>query len=477
MTLTRRAFVGGAMLLPFAAGCAKKQAEAPLAHLYGKDWVHGAYALYAGSYLKIQTDAEQKSFDAYKVLAQKGVTALDGLQQREVPFFLKLSADGQRYEIHRDVPERLTFTADMSQEQRDEATHAWQVAREHIHTDYDEIRRLDWAMTELLHGIGRVRTAIDEADAELYRLCRRISEVKEGKQLDYALPYQVTREDYERILYLLLDRLDRDRARLIPLEASIVAVGLSSRATDSGSASMALNVKKVLLAVASDADAADKPPPATYPASTDELDSQLKRGLELHAKVTASPEYQAWLRAEREKETEAVGAFLALLDSATGLPTSVLFKQVMKIWNGEGDYLEYLSLAAELVPGGSSLKSVLEEGLSTTKKARQLYGKVLAVKDKALEIRDKARELQHDAEQAQALASAVAGGGAEGAFEAIEGAGLVNVATREARRGVQKQLVLIQTPEEVPHIQEAMDSSWLMKNPMPALPTAPANPG
>jgi hypothetical protein len=474
---SRRQFVCGALTLPIGivsgAGCGQRKAETPLAHLYGKEWVHGAYAEYARGYLQIEQRAKKKSFDAYKVLAQKGVTALEGLQQREVPFFLKLSEDGKRYEIERDLPERLTFTAEMSAADREEATRTWNLARNHIHTDYDEIRRLNWAMTSLLRGITQVRSAIDEGEVELYRLCRRAGDLKQGGELPYELPYQVTRADYERVVYLLIDRLDQDMARLLPLEASILAVGLSSRSTDSRSASLALNVKKVLLAVADDADAAGKPPAPEYP-SDEERERRLQHGRDLYQKTSATPEYQGWLKQEREKEAQEIGAFLSVLDTVTGLPTSALFRHAMKIWNGEADYLDYLELAASVVPGGGSLGGVLHQGIATTKKARQLYAQAMKIKDQAVAIHDKAIQLKDKALEAKALGEAVLAGDANAAYAAIEGAGLVNVATRAARRQINKQLVFLEDQAEVDELRERAESSWLFKQPMPELPAAPA---
>ena len=99
--LPRRALLGGMVTLPLLPlapllplGCARRPAEAPLAHLYGKEWVHGSYELYAGKYAGVQTAAKDSTEDAYKVLAQKGVAALDGLQARDVPFFMRVDSDG-----------------------------------------------------------------------------------------------------------------------------------------------------------------------------------------------------------------------------------------------------------------------------------------------------------------------------------------------------------------------------------------------
>ena len=54
LVVDRRVFMAtlGTAPLWFGAslGCNSKPPETPLAHLYGKDWVHGAYSLYADKY-------------------------------------------------------------------------------------------------------------------------------------------------------------------------------------------------------------------------------------------------------------------------------------------------------------------------------------------------------------------------------------------------------------------------------------------
>jgi hypothetical protein len=454
----RRAFVGASLLFPFGVsgwtGCGPRQPDTPLAHLYGKEWVQGAYAHYAQSYLALETGTRARSFDVYKVLAQKGVTALEGLQRREVPFLLRLSEDGRRYEIRREVPERLTFSANMTAEEREEATRVWKLAREHVHTDYAEIARLNWSMTELLGGVTVVRNAIDQGTIESYRLCRRLTELKAGGELPFQLPYQVTRQDYQRVLFLLLDRLQGDHGRLGALESSMLAVGLTARATDAGSASLGANVEKVLLAVVEDAEAAEGAPPAKFPESDEERDRRLQHGVELHAGIVATAEYQAWLKAERRREDQ-IGQFLSLLDQVTGLPTSALYRQAMSLWNGDADYLDYLKLAAALVPGGGGLRGVLDEAVETTVKARDLYAKARTVKS---------------------VADAAASGDAASALGAIEGAGLVNTATRHAKRSIPKQLVFLKARDEVDAVKRRLGETKLLKDPMPELPATPATP-
>ena len=122
-TIGRRSLLAGLGTFPLVAivsspvliAACGKGAEAPLAHLHGKDWVHGAYKLYSSRYASVQSAAETSSQNAYRILAQKGVVALHQLQKREVPFFIKVDEDASAFRMQRKVPERLTFTADMDE--------------------------------------------------------------------------------------------------------------------------------------------------------------------------------------------------------------------------------------------------------------------------------------------------------------------------------------------------------------------------
>lgn len=442
MTLTRRHFLAGAGALVVA--CQKREPETPLAHLYGKEWVHGAYSHYARAYATVEKSAEQKSFDSYKIFAQKGIAALDGLQSREVPFFIRVAPDVTSFRIERDVPERLTFSASMSASDREEATAGWKLAREHLHTDYDEIHRLDWALTGLLTELSRVRNAIDQGLIEQFRICRQLATLAAGGALPFQLPYQVTRQDYESVLRLVLERLENDRARLSRTEAAMIAVGLTARATDTGSASLADNVRKVLLAVVLDAEANAKGRALTYPQT--DRGALLSRARELEARIVASAEYKQWLAIEQEKE-DVLGQLLTVLDSVTGLPTSSVYRQVMRVWRGGGDYLAYLQIAVAIVPSGTGLSGVLNDARDHTQRYRGIITKS-----------DRARELVTQAQQPSP----------ERAAE-IEGA-VVNVATRRARKQLDRQLVFFESNDELTRVKEELSQSPLGTGALPSVP-------
>ncbi len=445
--ITRRdLLLGSAVVL---AGCTRRPAETPLAHLYGKEWVHGAYSYYAKAYVDVEEHAQEGSFDAYKLLAQKGVTALDALQSREVPFFIRVAPDGSSFRVEREVPERLTFGAEMSQADRDAATAAWKLAREHIQTDYEEVRRLDWALSELLSQITRVRYAIDEGRVEQFRLCRQLDTLGGGGELPFQLPYQVSRADYQNVLWLLLDRIEADRERLRHTEASIVAVGLGARATDAGSASLAPNLRKVLLAVVHDAEA-NKAPPTEYPSEAERQRESLARSKKLHDTIEASDEYKAWLAAQLEAE-DTIGKLLSVLDSVTHLPTSSIYRQVMRIWRGGGDYLDYLKLAAAIVPGGSNVSGVLGQAVDSTERYRELVRK---------------------AGGAEAFAQSLADRAKDGKLE-VDGAGLVNVASAGARRRLDRQLAFYKDASESASVAEELAATLLGTGPLPEVPASP----
>jgi hypothetical protein len=463
MKLSRRAFTGALASAPFfslaaaplvgvgLAGC-KPEPKTPLAHLKGPEWVHGVYEMHAQRYLDVQMGAETQSHGAYRVLAQKGVTALAALQTREVPFFLKVDAETNAFVVARTVPERLTFTPAMTDDDRRAATEDWKKAREHIHTDYFEIHRLNWAMTTLLGQLVRIHSAMEQAEIEQYKIVRELGELRDGGATPYQLPENVRREDYTEVMVLLLARLEDDRQRLAVIEASIAAVGLTSRATDGGSGSLAANINKVMLAVMRDADATT-PKPAEYPRQQRSHDELVAMGRALAAQIEASAEFVRWKKDEQTKEIEKLGVLLSITDTFTHLPTSAVFHAVLGVWKGDGDYLTYLKVVAKLVPGGGQVAKTVGDAIEMSEKAR----KVAATARAALR-----RGLDKDAIAAAAQAE----------IEQRAG-GLLNTATRFGRDRVERQLAFISDKKELSRIQEAVASTSLGTVAMPEIPRPP----
>ncbi|HEY8075413.1 MAG TPA: hypothetical protein VIF62_14915 [Labilithrix sp.] len=459
--VTRRDLLGGFATFPLIAlvssppliaACGGRPPETPLAHLYGQEWVQGAYKLYAQKYADVQTSADASSTEAYRVLAQKGVVALDELQGRDVPFFIKVEQGEKQFAVQRQLPERLTFTADMNDADRKSAEAAWKKAREHVHHDYEEIRRLDWALTRLLAQLQRIRNAIEEGRIEQYRLVDQLADLKKDPtNLPYELPYQVSPKDYEEILLLLLERIEDDKTHLRAIEADIVTVGITVRATDANSATLAASIRKVLLAVVT--DGAEKPRPPLFPASNDEKQKLVAAARDLQTKIETSPEFAAWKKEEREKRLAAIGAFLSALDAMTGLPTSRIYRTVLDIWSGERDYFAYLRTVATLVPHGGEVMKVINEALEYTEKARKIGGTVLAV----------AKTVQSgSAEQLAAQAKAQALGEAKGV--------VLNTASKFALDRADKQLSYFKDKLEVDKVKDALEQTELVKKAMPALP-------
>jgi hypothetical protein len=427
--------------LLWTSGCAPTPPKTPLAHLYGEKWVHGAYELYAGGYQDVQATAEKQSFETYRVLAQKGIVSLGALQTRGVPFHVRVDASAAGFAIERKVPERLTFTSEMSERDREEATQAWGRARDHLHTDYEEIRRLNGSLTTLLRQLQRVRNAIEHGREEQFKIVRKLDALAQGGPPPFQLPYQVAPRDYEGVLVLLLERLEDDGARLRAMEGSIVAVGLVARATDANSGSLAANLNQVLLAVARDAEGV-KPRPAAYPLAESERGELAGKGGKLRDQIRASPEYKAWLKRQREKEFEQVGQLLALLDKMTGLPASAIYKQVLDIWSGDADYFSYLKTIAGLVPGGSYVAKIVEQAVDITGKARDV-GQLLAG--------------GVSADAAVALASK-------------KGLGVLNTQSKYALDRLDRQLTFFKTPKEAEEVTGAIADIRVLQGALPPVP-------
>ncbi|HEX8794039.1 MAG TPA: hypothetical protein VF765_24020 [Polyangiaceae bacterium] len=444
--MRRRIFLGALGTAPLWLGACAHKEETPLAHLYGTDWVHGAYELYAGKYASIQTSSEQATKSAYAMLAQKGVTALDALQTREVPFFIRVDASEQGFSVQRDVPERLTFTSDMSQADREAAQARWEKARESIQTDYEQIRRLDWALTTLLAQTQHVRSAIDNGKIEQYRLVRQLSALAEGDKPPFDLPYQVSVADYRDVLLLLLERLDDDAKRLARVESDIVTVGLTARATDAGSGSLAANLQKVLLAVVTDADATS-PRAASYPLEGDARAQYVAQGKALYESIKTSPDYVTWEKHESTKAFDQLGQMLTLVDSMTGLHVSAIYKQVLDVWRGDADYLSYLKSVVRMLPGGSEVAKVADQAIELTEKTRKVVGQV-----------------QKGIATAQSLA-----GQAQGVVQLTKDGGLLNAGSDFARSKLSRQIAFIKDQSELQQVQGLIADSALARSALPTL--------
>lgn len=441
MTLTRRELMQLIALASLGgAGCARPP-RTPLAHPSGEQWVHGVYEMHARHYHDVQLGAETSSHGAYRILAQKGVSALDGLQAREAPFFIRVQAEN-RFEVERTIPERLTFTAEMTAAERQSATEAWKLAREHIHTDYFEIHRLNFALTTLLAQLVSIHSAMEQAETEQFKIVRELAELRGGAPTPYQLPAKVQRGDYQEVMLLLLARLEDDRRRLAVIEASIAAVGLLSRSTDAGSGSLAANIHKVMLAVIRDAEAT-KPRPAEFPKQPATRKELLATARDLAAEIEASPEYLTWKRNEEQKAIDQAGVLFAAIDSVTHLPTSALFRTVVGIWRGDGDYLNYLKAVATIVPGGGELAKTVGRGVEMSERVRRVTRRVRSGSTEAL----------------------------------MEEAGaLLNTRTRFGRERLGRQIALLSDQRELGEVSEAIATTELVTQAMPAVPVAAERP-
>lgn len=437
--------IGGAASLAAALpGCGllapkkepAKAGDTPLDHLYGQEWVREVYRLYAGGYADIESKARASSNEAYGVVKKKGIGSLEALQTREVPFLYRASDDGDSYNIVRDVPERLTLTADMTAKERAQAQEDWQKAREHLHTDYAEIRKLNRATSRLFSEHQRLRHSIDAGVQEQFKITRQLGMMQDNaRDLPFKLPYKVSRGDYGGILHLLMERLEADKKRIASVESAITSVGLQVRATDAGSGSLSRNVSPVLLAVARDAEAAVTPP-VDYPASEDVRRGLVKKGKELRALVEETTEYQQWLRVQEQAEEVVVGGLIAVLERVTGLPISAAYREAQAIWRGEGDYLEHLRRLVKLIPGGSKLASAVEVGVELTERLRGAYR----------EVKDAVAHSDETIKTVRAHGTSF----------------LVNAGSRYARDRLGKQLAFLESPSDLRRITNELDSlPWL----------------
>jgi hypothetical protein len=281
----------------------------------------------------------------------------------------------------------------------------------------------------------RVRSAIDAGRIEQYKLVRRLGTLSAGDKPPFDLPYQVSQDDYRDVLTLLVERLDDDGKRLQRLESDIVTVGLTARATDAGSGSLATNLHKVLLAVITDAPtygSASAPRSPTFPALDVDRTRLLAQGKELCASIQTTPAYVTWEKHERTRAFDQVGVLLQTIDAMTGLHVSVVYQQALDIWRGDADYFSYLKTIARMLPGGSHVAAVVDQAIALTEKARKIAGQVQ---------------------------------------KGFGDGGLLNLGSDFARGKLGKQLAFFKNQREMDQIKGLVADSGLMKGALPDLPS------
>ncbi|HEX3345689.1 MAG TPA: hypothetical protein VHS09_13995, partial [Polyangiaceae bacterium] len=308
--------------------------------------------------------------------------------------------------------------------------------------------------------LQHVRSAIEEGKLEQYRLVRQIAALAEGDKPPFELPFQVSPGDYRDVLTLLLERLDDDRARLGRLETDIVTVGLTARATDARSGSLAANLNKVLLAVMTDAEAS-APRPASFPQESGDREKYLAHGKELYDAIKQTPEYVTWEKHERTRAFDQLGQILTLVDAMTGLHASAVYQQCLDIWRGDADYFSYLKTLVKMLPGGSAVAKVADQAIEYTEKVRKVAGQVqkgLAVAGTALDTGKKLASGQLPATP-----------DAAGVLQLAKDGGLLNAGSDFARTKLDKQLAFFKDSKELGQIGSLMGDSSLMRGALPTL--------
>lgn len=370
-----------AIALFLVCGCAHKQ-KTPFDHLYGEGWCQGVYQGYAEKYESVYRGAGQSARASYSYLVRDGVGALERLQSRGTPFYVAIEPGTGRFALRREVPERLTFTADMSEEDRRRATEEFERAREHLAEDYSDVQRLEHTLNGLLDTLTGIGGVIQATEQEAFNLTRIRQSLKQGEP-PFELPYQVTLKRYDEVLALLLARLEQDLNDLRALESGILAVVLASRATDSRGQSLAGNIEVAVLASVEDlATSHERRLPPVMP--TDEVwIAQTHVGEQVFARVVADPAYQQYAAAKGSVGPDPIGAVLSFIDAAYGTHLAEAVGAVRNILEGgEADYFALLKGVASLAPRGTVIGSVLNKAVELT----DTYRKVVSTVDQALAV-------------------------------------------------------------------------------------------
>jgi len=365
-----------AAVLFLASGCAHKP-KTPFDHLYGEGWCQGVYQGYAEEYEGVFNGAGESARGSYSYLVRDGVSALERLQTRGTPFYVGIDPASSRFALKREVPERLMFTADMTDEDRRRATEQFEVARAHLAEDYTDVQRLEHTLNGLLDTLTGVRGVIQRTEEETYNLTRIRQSIKEEGQPPFELPYQVTLKRYDEVLVLLLARLEQDLGDLRTLESGIMAVVLAARATDTRGQSLAGNIEVAVLASVQDMEnARARRLPATMPAG-DDWTAQTHVGEQAFARIAADPVYQQYAAAKGSVGPDPIGAVLSVIDSIYGTHLADAARAVRNmIEGGDVDYLALLKGVASLAPRGTMVGDVLNKAVELTDTYRDVMSKV-----------------------------------------------------------------------------------------------------
>jgi hypothetical protein len=430
----------GCALAALLCGCAHKQ-KTPFDHLYGEAWCQGVYQGYADQYEGVYRGAGESARGSYGYLVQEGVSALSRLQSRGTPFYVGIDQATSMFSIKREVPERLTFSADMTEADRQRATEEFERARAHLAEDYTDVQRLEHTLNGLLDTLTGVRSVIQRTEEETYNLSWIRQSLKEEGIPPFELPYQVTLKRYDEVLVLLLARLDQDLNDLKTLESGIMTVVLAARATDSRSQSLAGNIEVAVLASVMDMEnARTRRLPSTMP--TGEVwTQQAHLGEAMFARVIADPGYQQYAAAKGSAGPDPIGAVLSIIDSIYGTHLAEAAVAVRNIIEGKDvDYLALLKGVASLAPRGTMVGDVL---------------------NKAVELTDKYRDVMSKVDQAMAVAGKIQNAG--DALSQVGGASpqwLINQAG--SAQGALGQVVFIQSEAERLDVQAQLKGFGLL---------------
>jgi hypothetical protein len=368
-----------------AGGCAHKP-KTPFEHLYGEAWCQGVYQGYSEQYDAVLTGAGINVKQSYSYLVREGVVALARLQSRGTPFFVGLDQASGAFQIRREVPERLTFTADMTDEDRRLATEQFELARAHIAEDYTDVQRLEHSLNGLLDTLTGIRGVIQRTEQEMFNLSQIRQAMREG-DLPFEMPYQVTPKRYDDVLVLLLARLEHDLGDLRALESGILTVVLAARATDTRGQSLAGNIEVAVLASMEDQSnsAARRLPPAMPDGEL--WISQHTAGEQIFARIAADPAYQQFAAA-KTAGPDPIGAVLSVIDAAYGTHLADAARAVRTmIEGGDVDYFALLKGVASIAPAGTVVGEVLDKAVMLT----DTYRKAVASVDKAKALAGKVK--------------------------------------------------------------------------------------
>lgn len=226
-----------------------------------------------------------------------------------------------------------------------------------------------------LNNVGRAarqlqHDSVPAVEALYFSTVTEIAEVKAGKELTFALPEGLTREDYLALLDCILVSYRNDYDEVMSAQATLAATLPAVAALDSAQHGAVGNIFLVLGASLEDREGFERTRNRlrAYPKSADDLAARRADAARFQAEAVASPRYQAWVKAPHALNkladfgAAATDAFASLSEVYAAMGGVDVVGQVQDRVAQGISVEDMLDVGLRVVPSGGKLRAVIAKG-------------------------------------------------------------------------------------------------------------------